>query len=301
MQELKFEDFDDIVVSTKTFIAMTNIHINLFQMVNILPLSTYVMASKKRGRKKKSNVVSMNEHLKPGSIITVKYKGRIKGVDLKQKKHKKNAPWFRNSCTIVMVIDDKMINFKVCMNGMFQITGCKTDNHAKECVKYIWDYIRDTTDNIYNFYYDDHFQAIIIPAMRNIDFSLGFIVDREKLAKYMSQQTKFHSLLETSFGYTGVNIKIPIFKNIIESELQKIVFREEGWIETIIPYSEYLDRLCPKMREKKLTKRRYNTFLVFHSGKVIMSGLTSEFMRETYYYFLDIIKECWTQIQEQLN
>ena len=46
--------------------------------------------------------------------------------------------------------------------------------------------------------------------MRNIDFGLNFYVDREKLDEYFNTCTDYHSLLETSFGYTGVNIKIPI-------------------------------------------------------------------------------------------
>lgn len=50
--------------------------------------------------------------------------------------------------------------------------------------------------------------------MRNIDFSVGFIIDREKLNKYMVTQKDFHCLLETSFGYTGVNIKVPLQQDI---------------------------------------------------------------------------------------
>ena len=49
-----------------------------------------------------------------------------------------------------------------------------------------------------------------------------------------------------------------------------------------------------------MESERHNTFLVFHSGKVIMSGLTADFMREVYYYFLSIIRKSFDKIEERL-
>jgi hypothetical protein len=46
--------------------------------------------------------------------------------------------------------------------------------------------------------------------MTNIDFNVGFTINRENLDKYINSNTDYNSLLETSFGYTGVNIKIPM-------------------------------------------------------------------------------------------
>ena len=137
--------------------------------------------------------------------------------------------------------------------------------------------------------------------MRNIDFSIGFNVDREKLARYMSTQTEFHSLLETSFGYTGVNIKIPLENDITKLEIKKLTYKDDNWVEVYTTYEEYLNRLNNKDQQKKLNKERWNTFLVFHSGRCIMSGITAEFMRESYYYFLKIIRTCHKQIEEKLD
>ena len=136
--------------------------------------------------------------------------------------------------------------------------------------------------------------------MRNIDFGLGFLVDREKLAMYMTTQTEFHSLLETSFGYTGVNIKIPVKEDISTLEVKKMTY-DGMWKEEIVFYSDYLALLPEKERMKKLKKQRYNTFLVFHSGKVIMSSINSKFSRDIYYYFLNIIRTCYDKIEERLD
>jgi len=299
---LVFPEFDDIKVSTKTFISMTNLTLDLGKLFHFLPVTDYIVVPKRRGRKKKVEKVDPNIGILPGSIITLKFEDQLRGVDLKKKKaqiRKKRDKWFRNSFTVVIIMEDKAINFKVCQNGMFQITGCKTDEHAENCVKYIWEYIKDATD-LYTFSRGDNLETLLIPAMRNIDFGLGFLVDREKLAMYMSVQTEFHSLLETSFGYTGVNIKIPVSEDISTLEVKKITY-EDGWKEKIVSYTDYLSLLPEKDRLKKLNKERYNTFLVFHSGKIIMSSINSKFARDTYYYFLEIIRTCYDKIEERLD
>ena len=154
-----------------------------------------------------------------------------------------------------MILNDKPINFKICMNGMTQMTGIKLDSQAEECVKFIWEHIKDEENNIYKFSRGSTFEAMFIPAMRNIDFSLGFMVDREKLARYMSTQTEFHSLLETSFGYTGVNIKIPIDLDITKMEIRKLSYDyKDGWIEELTYYYEYMKHLSDKEQLKKVNK-----------------------------------------------
>lgn len=299
---LTFPKFEDIKVSTKTFTTTTNLDIQIGELFKILPITEYVVVPKKRGRKKKSEQQDPNKHIEPGSIITIKHEDNIRGVDLKPKKIEqgKRRKWFRNSITIVIILD-KPVNFKVCRNGTFQMTGCKCQEHAQLCVKYIWDYMRHHK-NIYKFTRGDKLEALFIPSMRNIDFSLGFIVDREKLNRYICSRKDFHCLLETSFGYTGVNIKIPLDKDISTMKIKKIIFDLEGNSEKInTTYTEYLNLLSCKDRENKLNDTRNNTFLVFHSGKVIMSGLTSYFMKDTYYRFLDIIRDAYDSIEERLD
>jgi len=323
-QNLKFQDFDTIKVSTKTFIVMTNILLNIDNLFNFLPVTEYILVPKRRGRKKKNEPIDPNKHIPSGSIITLEYQNKIRGVDLKKKKKKnkdvkKRGNYFRNSVTVVMTMEGKKINYKVSRNGKFQMTGCKENIHAEQCVKQFWEYIKDTND-IYtisnNFKQEDEteyqpkdielkdieLKAIFIPAMRNIDFSLNFLVDREKLDKYFNMFTEYTSLLETSFGYTGVNIKIPIVKPIRELNLKQMRYVNKKWIQNeYVSYDTYLNLLPEKEVDKKIKKQRYNTFLIFHSGKVIMSGMEESFMRDVYYEFLDIIRECYDEIEERLD
>ncbi len=145
-EELKFPNFDDIPVSTKTFIVMTNLTIDIKKLFEFLPITPYIVVPKRRGRKKKGATVDPNKGIADGSIITLDLANEIRGVCLKKKKKRdgKSGDYFRNSVTIVMIIDDKIINFKISRNGKFQMTGCKYDEHAEKCVKYIWEYIKNS-------------------------------------------------------------------------------------------------------------------------------------------------------------
>ena len=299
-------DFDKIPVSTRTSIVMTNLTLNISKLHQYLPITEYIVVPKRRGRKKKNMVVDPNKGIATGSIITVDFENKVRGVRLKKKKKsaaKKGEDYFRNSVTVVMVMGNKNINFKISRNGKFQMTGCKTDEHAENCIKYIWRYIKDST-GIYEMT-GDTFRAMFIPAMRNIDFALGFHIDREKLDQYFNTHTEYCSLLETSIGYTGVNIKIPFKRPITNLCLKRMVWDDDtnDWNENdeYVGFDEYLSLLKPKDQEKKLKKERYHTFLVFHSGKIIMSSLCKEFARDTYYEFMNIIRDNADLFQEKLD
>lgn len=297
--EIKFPKFEDNKISTKTIIANTNLNLTIEELYKILPITDYTVIPKKRGRKKNISVDDPNKDIPTGSIITVKYENNVRGVDIKKKKNKNRGKFFRNSITVIMIIDGKKINYKVSKNGKFQITGCRTNHQAKTCIKYFWEYIMEHK-SMYTISRGEHLEALFIPAMRNIDFSLGFFVDREKLSHYINLMTEYYSMLETTFGYTGVNIKFPVTRNIADMKLKKLVNIGSKWIETETNYMEYLNLLPLKEKEKKLTKDRFVTFLCFHSGRIIQSGLNAEFMRDEYNIFIDIIKRCHKEIEEKL-
>lgn len=205
---------------------------------------------------------------------------------------------------------DKFINFKICKNGTFQMTGCKSKKHAIECVKIVWKLIKDK--DLYTFKSDDtFFKCIFIPSMRNIDFNLGFTVDREKFNKYMSEQEEFRCLLETSFGYTGLNIKLLLENDINNMKTTVLEYKaaprrggsaaKEDFYLKQSTYKEYLKLLTKKERKTKLETKRYHTFLVFHSGSCIFSGLTEEFMKPVYETFVKIIRKARPHIEERLD
>jgi TATA-box binding protein (TBP) (component of TFIID and TFIIIB) len=303
-KDLVFPEFDDNKVSTKTIIAVTNLKLNIKNVFDCLPITTINVPLKKRGRKKKSETSAPEEYIPDGSIITLKIEDKLRGVDLKKKSRthsrKKVGKFFRNSVTIVMMMCQKTVNFKISRNGKFQMTGCKSDEQAEQCVKCFWKYIKDQKD-VYEYSRGNNFEVTFIPAMRNIDFDLGFLVDREKLSKHINLMTKYYSMLEASFGYTGVNCKWPLNEELVLLDVKKITNTDKDqWIETQVPYTDHLEFMTEKERNKKLTKPRYTTFLIFQSGRVICSGMTGDFMRGPYNEFLEIIKNSYENIREKI-
>ena len=286
--------FNNIKVSTKTIIAITNLEINIEKLFDYLQVVEYIVKKKKRGRKKKDDKGDLNKDIKEGSIITLKYQDKLKGVDRKKKKATLNKKkYFRNALTVVTVLknndgSNKLINFKISKNGKFQITGCKTVEHAKRVIKYIWAKIKKEND-IYKLS-EPYFKTIFNTVMTNIDFNIGYIINREELNRYINEHTEYNSLLETSFGYTGVNIKIPIRQDLSDIKFPCLINKCGDWIDEEVNGYKYLKK-----------KKRYNTFLAFHSGNIIMSGMTKEIMEHDYNFFIKILNESRDVIREKLD
>lgn len=301
-------NFEDIKISTQTIIGISNLTINTEKLFRKFIVTPYKVVEKRRGRKKKDDINIEPEILPNGNIITIKFGDLIRGVDINQKK--KQGKFFRNALTIVMFMDNKLINFKITKNGRFQFTGCKSIDHAKKCIQYMWSQINtpeyqiqiklNESEKLYEFIdkHDDVFDIKFLTVMTNIDFNIGFPIDREKLDEFINSQSVYNSLLETSFGYTGVNIKIKVNTDIdFELPCQKYDKSEHKWIEYGIKYSEFLRD--PK-NQKYNNKCRYNTFLIFHSGNIIMSGYNTLFMKDCYKQFRKLLQDNRKHIEELL-
>lgn len=279
--------FASYPVSTKTFIVYTNLMIDIEKIFDddILPITEYKILQKKRGRKKKQVEEDPNKDIPSGSIILVQFRDQHRGV-----KFKKTNSFFRNSMPIVMKVQDKLISFKVSRKGKFQITGCKTNEQAEICVLVFYNLIKPHRTT-YNLIEDSYLKIYFEPVMYNIDFSVGFQIDRERLDIYINSKTQYTSLLETTIGYTGVNIKMPVSP----AKLKKIMIECKEYRPNEVAISEIcFDSFCEKFKTKK-KKTNYNTFLVFQSGSVIMSGKTLSCMEDSYYEFFDLVKKCFPQ------
>jgi len=279
--------FSSYPVSTKTFIVYTNLLIDIEKVFDddILPITEYKVLQKKRGRKKKQVEEDPNKNIPSGSIILAQYRDQYRGV-----KFKKAGSFFRNSMPIVMKVQDKLISFKVSSKGKFQITGCKNNEQAEICVLVFYNMIKPFKDT-YSLTEGSYLKIYFEPVMYNIDFSVGFQIDREKLDIYINSKTQYTSLLETTIGYTGVNIKMPVS----EAKLKNIIIEAKEYKTNEVVVSEVpFEAFCEKFKTKK-KKTNYNTFLVFQSGSVIMSGKTLSCMEDAYYDFFDLIRNCFPQ------
>jgi hypothetical protein len=294
-------NFDDVKVSTKTIIITTNMTSDIQYLYKNLPVTDYVVQPKKRGRRKKVVVEDPNKDIQDGSIITLKYLQNVRGAILKSSKSS-SAGYFRNSLTVVMHVCGKLVNFKISENGKIQMTGCKEDSHAEHAVKHFYTHVsslQTPSSPVYTLN-GPRFYAVFFTVMTNIDFSLGFNVNRENLDQYINANTEYTSLLEASMGYTGVNIKIPLKKPTdLTFKWLEYNTTDQCWDENHVSYDKYLSILDDKERRKELNKERFHTFLVFQSGEVIMSSMHIKYMKEMYKEFINTIEKCIDSIKEK--
>jgi hypothetical protein len=298
-----FPNFDSIKVNTKTIIAMTNTMFNLQRIYDILPVTEYFNNFSQKGKKRKLEQIEYNKSFKDGTIITLKYYDKVKGNDLKKKSKKKNkGKYFRNSITVVMIIDGKLINYKISknkssMHGKFQITGCRNDIQAESCIQFIWKYIKDDKE-AYTFLYEDYINVMFIPAMRNINLKIPMLINREALCRYINKNTKHIAILELSMAYTGLISKFKLDNDITQMGVKYLNFKDEVWTRGKGIYNDFLNELSSKEKEKKLNKKKCITFLIFQSGSIIMSGINREYMRDPYNEFVKIITDSYHEIKE---
>ena len=149
--------------------------------------------------------------------------------------------------------------------------------------------------------YGDSVNIIFNNVMTNKDFSVGFMINRENLDKIINNDTEYNSLLETSFGYTGVNLKMKLNKNIDRIfDCLKLDLTNNTYTNYQIDYQTYLKRLTDKELMKE-NKDRHITFLIFQSGNVIMSGMNENFMERYYDIFYDIVDKNREQLVDKLE
>ena len=290
-------DFNDIPISTRTIIVSTNTEINIEEMYKNLPITSYKVIEKRRGRKKKNYVEHIQNHVDDGSIISVKYQGNIRGVELK--KRKKSSKYFRNAVTIIISVNNKLINLKISSNGKFQVTGCKDFNNCKKAIQYLFDIIIQEKEKYFK-KCEDKVKIIFNNVMTNKDFSVGFSVNRENLDNIINSSTEYNSLLETSFGYTGVNLKMKLDPKIERSfNYMELDTFTKKYTEGQIDYQTYVKSLTDKELLKE-QKTRHITFLIFQSGNVIMSGMNEIFMEKYYNIFFDIVNKNKNLILDKL-
>lgn len=269
------ENMENIPVSTKTIIATSNVRIDIIQVFQKLP-------------------VPCDDET--AELKLLYYQNQTRGDESQMKKKTKKC--FRNAVNVVVCLKpNKMINFKLSKNGKFQVTGCKNEDHAVAAVRFfLRQLMLHTPESVH--LDSSNIRVFFQTVMTNIDFSLGFLVNRQKLDMMLNNDTPFHSLLETSFGYTGVNIKFPLDMPWWKLDVPVISCPADDtsvWQTYLSPLSEQT-QLTDEVKQKK----KYNTFLVFQSGNVIMSGMTRATMEAHYSLFRELVQKWRPNIEEKL-
>lgn len=273
------QSFDDLIRTTRTVIADTNLTLDIAKVYELIPITECVVPEKKKGRRKKDCISVAPVVLPSGSIISAKYNGQSKGLVSKSGKAA-----FKNSITIVMDIKQRRVNFKLSKNGRFQITGNNDDYHIDKCVKYMWKLLR-TWPDVYEVN-GTSLKVTFWSSMVNFKTNVGFRISRQNLNTYVNEMTEYVSIFETSSGSASVNIKIPLVFD--DLELRTMTFRSNKWVRGTVMYNDFVQCASGKITNKD---KRYVSFLVFHTGEIIMTAMDREVMKPYFEKFIALLTD----------
>ncbi len=283
----QIKTFEEVGVSTKTVIAISNLIIDLEKFFNYVAITDFSPIEKKRGRKKRLVIEPIVKILPVGSIILVQRRKEHRGTLLKNKT-KRSTTFFLHSVTAVLALENnKFINIKVSSNGKFQITGCKSEKHYIDTMLYLFKSMRQieimTGERCYRFNNSESTLRVVFnTVMQNMDFNIGFNISRDKLDRFLNSSTEFVSIFEGSIS-TGVNVKVQS-EQINDNELTQLHYDViENKTEILkVPYTNYFNLLEEKERKKESNKDKHHTFLIFASGSIIMSSRGPDMKRVFY-------------------
>ncbi len=319
---------DGLDISTQTIIAISNFSINLEILFKYIPSTEFILLQKKRGRKKENEIktsAKINVGIPSGSIISAIFGNEIKGARIKKIKKKKKASsrdYFLNSIsTVIMLDNEKKINCKISPHGKFHLTGCKMDSHAHETVMILFRYMRriekltgeeiifvKPLDDIKWANFMDYPKILFLTVMINSGFNMGFEIQRENIDNFFRRENGYISSFEPMVT-AGVNVKKstknPYFVNVPTIEI--IEDFKDGKINEIVKikryfstFKDYFDLLSKKDQDRTAKKiaTKATTFMVFRSGKVIISGSGPE-MISNFREFIDILIKRRSDFQEK--
>lgn len=220
-----------------------------------------------------TNNIDLNiiyEHIQIDDIFKyIKLNKLEKGINHKKKK-KKNKKDFFNQMTIHVYDgikrNDGCVNLKLFKNGKIQMTGIISEEHGDNVIKLIHDKLKDNSE----IKFLDELKMNI--AMVNSDFDYGKTIDRTKLYEYLIDNN-YYVTYEPCI-YPGVNIKY---------------YYKEGNDTGIC-------NCCEQCNGKGdgINSCLQVTFLVFHSGKIIIIFRTNGFSKNQ-------IEKAYSFINNTLN
>jgi len=191
------------------------------------------------------------------------------------------------NCISLVVMAEKKINIKIFKNGVFQITGCRKESDVLHCINLLFEQLRLNLDIFHLREGDTDFIILIKSAMRNIDFSVNYKIDRSILSEYLRVHTKYNAPPLSSTNM-GVKMKIPF--NIHDLPITRIVYNKDQQDVQLLFLRDCIDDLEPnKTRQKAKFENKFNNATIFQNGKVLMSCVDETFQRDYYYWVANIL------------
>lgn len=209
---------------------------------------------------------------------------------------------FLNQLTIVLSLGNQPILNIMMFKDNLKIAGCKNNDDAKEAVMILWEDYISKIEGGFKFKRSEDSSSgakfIFETVMRNVDFKLGFMVNREALNKLMnrrefSDKVKMSQYEATS--NTNVNVKMHSYK--------PIDFVYECMIYPVQGKPRLIDVTTIDYKKPKKPKRggESTTFIIFSSSEIILTGRYDENMKEMYEFFVNTAFTRKKEIAEHIS
>ena len=242
----------DHFVSTHTLIAYTNINeLNLDSLFD---------------------EINVDEDL-----VHVLYRKREKGE--KKRKVKPNPKNFLNCIFLTFRGSCKKVNLKLFKNGVIQLTGCKGVDHSKSVLLSFWKVVRKTALR-HRF---DCLECYLVSVMRNINFNLGFSIDREKLGNYVVNNSNSYVISQVVGGF--MDRFVILVESIKDMPVYRIKIENEEDIEEgeTVKYEEFSNL--------NSSAKKYITVTIFQTGRVLFSGPHEKYQDPVIDWFFSLVEK----------
>src|SRR3989338_8013869 len=317
-EETEKKEFEDLRVSVLTYMIYFD------EGTNFDPQVIYKYVPVRKSDMIKVVRKNIETVLEPGSILNVKYKTFSRGV------LPSSSSYFTNQVTLAMSIEEKNVNIFVFKNCI-KITGSKIPAHMISAVRLFVFHLKVMKRKGIPCFDKDPVIIDINPVMTNVDFHLGFKVDRQKLDNILNQRG-YLSIFENRLS-NGVTLKIPhdysslssSFSNSSISNSVSTTFgntisfssdhnlpilsninlcNQTSTKNRLIHFGNHYESIIPNLKSEKISpksKEKYHTFIIFQSGKVLQSGNNSEDMKLVYNHFRSLIDNIHPFIEQKLE
>ena len=212
-------------------------------------------------------------------LVHVLYRKREKG-EKKKRKVKPNPKNFLNCIFLTFRSSCKKVNLNLFKNGVIQLTGCKGVDHSKTVLLSFWKVVRKTTLR-HRF---DCLECYLVSVMRNINFNLGFSIDREKLGNYIVNNSNNYVISRVVGGFMD-RFVIPV-ESIKDMPVYRLKIENKEDIEEgeTVKYEEFSN-------SKNKASKKYITITIFQTGRVLFSGPHEKYQDPVIDWFFSLVEK----------
>jgi len=282
---------------------------------------------------KKKQIPDMKKIKVPcGKILSIQFRKQFRGLITKASKkdegQTKKSKHFLNQITCIISLGDINLNVFI-FKSSFKISGCKNMNIAQEVIRALWEVIEPLED-VYTFLDDKYPNFVFESVMSNIDFLLGFNVDRKCLNTLLNNPKYEDVIIQSRYEpTTDTNVKIQLKANEPQNYKyfqlirfpSNIKYKPSTSASVPLRFAHICTQTCLNMdtpkhlhtstqvwisgetenpgQKSNKKNRKKTTFMVFRSSKTIMSSRYKDNMEKDFNYFINIIGQYKNSIEER--